>query len=317
MTIGSTPEGDSAPKAPLSAEAVGVALRIGSTVAFAAMGGCIKALGDSVLLGEIVFFRSAVALLPLVLFLHWTDAFPAGLATSRPFGHVARSLMGACAMFTSFATIRFLPLAEATLLSYLAPVMLVLLSWMLIGETLTWRRILGVAFGLGGGAAFCLPAFSGNLTDGMLIGFAMGLLTALLTAGALLQVRRLTLAGEKPGAIAFWFAVVSALAGLSTLPWGWVLPDPHQAALLVGAGLAGGAAHILMTLSFRHAEAAALAPFEYLSILWAMVVGMVFFAEIPNWTFLLAAPLILAGSVIALPKGAIKLGRRRAPAAGV
>ncbi len=287
-----------------SGEALGIVLRIGSTLAFAAMGSCIKSLGDGVPLGEVVFFRSAVALVPLVLFLAWSGDFPRGLATRRPFGHVARSAMGACAMFTSFATIRLLPLAEATLLSYLAPVMLTLLGWTLLGEALNRRRVAGVALGLAGGAAFCLPALSGTFAEGALLGLVLGLATAFLTAGALIQVRRLTLAGERAGAIAFWFAVVSAVGGLATLPAGWTVPDAPQAALLVGAGLAGGAAHILMTLSFRHAEAAALAPFEYLSILWAALAGVVFFAEIPNWAFLLAAPLILAGSIVAVPRRA-------------
>lgn len=286
---------------PISRENLGIVLRIGSTLAFAAMGVCIKALGDAVPLGQVVFFRSAVALLPLVMFLTWSGDFPRGLATRHPFGHVARALLGACAMFTSFATIRLLPFAEATLLSYLAPVMLTLLGWALLGEGLSRERIGGVALGLGGGAAFCLPALSGTFSEGALLGFVLGLVTAFLTAGALIQVRRLTLAGEKAGAIAFWFAIVSAAGGLLTLSAGWVVPSPPQVALLVGAGVAGGFAHIMMTLSFRHAEAGALAPFEYLSILWAAGAGVVFFAEVPGWAFLMALPLILAGSYVALP----------------
>lgn len=282
-------------------ERLGIALRIGSTLAFAAMAACIKALGDAVPLGQVVFFRSGVALLPLVAFLWWQGDFPQGLRTSRPFGHIARCLMGASAMFTSFATIRLLPLAEATMLSYLAPVMLALFGWALLGERLDARRLAGVALGLAGAAALSLPAFSGVLAPGALAGLALGLVTAALTAGALIQVRRLTRAGEKAGAIAFWFAVVSALGGLATLPLGWDMPDPREALLLIGAGLAGGIAHILMTLSFRHAEAAALAPFEYLSVLWAVLLGLVIFSEVPSGWFFLAGPLILAGAVVATP----------------
>lgn len=285
----------------MTGERLGIMLRIGSTIAFAGMVACIKALGESVPLGQVVFFRSVVALLPLVAFLWWHGGFPRGLRTARPFGHIARCLMGAAAMFTSFATIRLLPLGEATMLSYLAPVMLSLTGWAVLGERLDSRRLGGVALGLAGVAAFSVPAFSGTLAPGALVGLALGLVTAALTAGALIQVRRLTLAGESAGSIAFWFAVVSALSGLVTLPLGWTMPDLRQAMLLVSAGLAGGVAHILMTLSFRHAEAAALAPFEYLSVLWAVMLGFAVFAELPGWSFLAAGPLILAGAVIATP----------------
>ena len=286
---------------PPGSERLGIGLRIGSTLAFAAMVGCIKATGPDVPIGQVVFFRSAIALVPLVLFLWWFGDFPQGLRTARPFGHIARCLMGASAMFTSFATIRLLPLAEATMLSYLAPVILAVLGWVLLGERLTLRRTGGVTLGFAGVGAFSLPAFSGALPGSALTGLLLGLVTAFLTAGALIQVRRLTVAGEKAGAIAFWFAVVSALGGLATLPFGWVWPNSLQLTLLIGAGLAGGIAHILMTLSFRHAEAAALAPFEYLSVLWAVMLGMTLFAEMPGLSFLLAGPLILAGAIIATP----------------
>jgi drug/metabolite transporter (DMT)-like permease len=288
---------------PVMNERLGVLLRILSTLAFATMGACIKALGDAVPLGQVVFFRSVFALLPLVVFLWWRNEWPRGLATRHPLGHIVRCLLGATAMFTSFATIRLLPLAEATMLSYLAPVMLALLGWMLLGEKLTTGRVLSIALGLTGGAVFCLPAFAftGVFSDAAALGVTLGLITAALTAAALIQVRKLTLAGEGAGAIAFWFAVTSAVGGLATLPLGWVWPPPAIAGLLICTGLAGGIAHILMTLSFRHAGASALAPFEYVSVLWAVAFGFIFFAEVPSWTFLAAGTLIMAGAYVAIP----------------
>jgi len=285
----------------MTSESLGITLRILSTLAFAAMAAFVKALGDAVPLWQVVFFRSAVALVPLVAFLWWCGDWPRGLATRHPLGHVVRCTMGAAAMFTSFATIRLLPLAEATMLSYLAPVMLALLGWLLLAERLSAGRIGGVALGFAGGAAFSVPALTGTLPDAAGLGVILGLVTALLTAGALIQVRRLTLMGESAGAIAFWFAVVAALGGLATLPFGWVWPGLATGMLLIGIGLSGGIAHILMTLSFRHADAAALAPFEYLSVLWAVILGGIFFAEIPGWAFLLAGPLILTGAYVARP----------------
>ena len=131
-------------------------------------------------------------------------------------------------------------------------------------------------------------------------GLGLGLLTAFLTAGALDRIRRLTVMGEKAGANALWFAVASALGGLATLPFGWVWPDPAQTAPLF-AGPSGGIAHILMTLSFRHAEAAALATVGYLSVLWAGASGFAVFQEIPAATFYVATPFIPLGAVVAMP----------------
>lgn len=79
------------------------------------------------------------------------------------------------------------------------------------------------------------------------------------------------------------------------------MSDPEQAVPLIGVGLAGGIAHILMTVSFRPAEAAGFVPFEYLSNPWAAVADVMVFADIPNRAFLVAAPLILAGSGVADP----------------
>lgn len=277
----------------------GITLRIASTLMFTGMVACIKGMQDTVPLGQIVFFRSFFAFLPLVALLWWSGVFPAGLATRNPVGHVLRCLMGAASMFTSFATIRLLPLAEATMLSYVSPVILAVMGWAFLAEGLGPRRLLGVGLGFGGVGIYCLPAFAGQHDSGALLGLCLGLVTALLAAGALLQVRRLLVAGEQAGAIAFWFAVVSSLGGLATLPFGWVWPDPVQLALLVGAGLTGGIAQILMTLSFRHAEAAALAPFEYLSIFWTTGAGFLLFAEVPGLSLAAATPLILAGAMIA------------------
>ncbi|MEM1345068.1 MAG: DMT family transporter [Pseudomonadota bacterium] len=289
----------------MSPETLGVLLRILSGVLFTGMAAAVKAVGDAAPLGQIVFFRSAIAMVPLVIFLWWRNEFPNGLLTQRPFGHLARCLLGGTAMFTSFATLQLLPIAEATMLSYLSPVMTVALAALLLGERPGLRRWGGVGLGIAGVAMLTAPRFGGEAPQ--LLGVGLGLATAALTAGALVQVRALS-ATESPGAIAFYFALACAVAGLATAPFGWASPDALTWALLVATGLFGGAAHIAMTLSFRYAQASLLAPFEYLTILWAAAIGAAVFAETPGGAFLIAAPLVIAGAVLASPT--IKLGLR-------
>jgi len=128
-----------------------------------------------------------------------------------------------------------------------------------------------------------------------------------LTSFALIMVRSLSRT-ENPGAIAFYFVIASMIGGLFTVPFGWVMPDNTQFALLVLAGLFGGFAHIAMTVAFRHAEASLLAPFEYLAILWPVLADLLIFNSPFSSTFITALPLILVGAALAAVEG-----RRRRP----
>lgn len=277
----------------------GIALRILSGLLFTLMSLCVKLTSGTVPLGEIVFFRSAVAMLPLVVFLWLRGEFPGGLRTARPWGHVLRSGLGAAAMFTSFAAIARLPLAEATLLGYLGPLILVLLAAAVLGERITPQRALGVALGFAGVVVLTLPELgNGPIDAARATGLGLGVATAFLTAGAYTQVRRLS-ATESPGAIAFYFVLVASAASLLTLPAGWVVPAPGDLALLVAAGLCGGAAHIAMTLSFKLAEASRLATFEYLTLLWAGLIDLVLWQTAFGPAFWLALPLLLGGAAVA------------------
>ena len=72
------------------------------------------------------------------------------------------------------------------------------------------------------------------------------------------------------------------MLSLATLPFGWVVPTGREAALLVGAGLLGGVGQILLTESYRHAETSVIAPFEYVSMILALILGYVVFEEVPT-----------------------------------
>lgn len=278
---------------------LGIALRILSGFLFAGMSICIKAVSGQVPVGQIVFFRSAFALIPLLIFLWVRAEFPHGLSTKRPFGHILRSSLGAAAMFASFASIARLPLAEATLLSYLSPAFTSVAGVLLLSERVTVWRVGGVVFGLAGVIMLVWPEIdSVDFNGERMLGYVFGLLMGVLTAFALIMVRSLSRT-ENPGAIAFYFVVASMIGGLATVPFGWVMPDAYGMTILVLSGLFGGFAHITMTLAFRHAEASLLAPFEYLAILWPVLADLLLFNSPLSYAFLTALPLILVGAALA------------------
>ena len=291
----------------------GIVLRIASGVLFAAMLVCVKWVSDEVPLGQVVFYRSAFALLPIVLFLAWRREFPAGLATRRPLGHLLRSSLGAASMFATFAALARLPVAEATLLAQLAPVLMAIGGVVLLGERLTPSRALALVLAVGGVAVLVVPDIGNADKAGQLSGYALGVLGASLTAAALVTVRRISRT-EGAGAIAFYFVLACTLAGLATLPLGWVALPTQTLTLLILAGLLGGAAHICMTLALRFAEVSRLAPFEYIALVWPVLADLWLFGQPLSSGFLLALPLLLGGAALAATEGR-RLGwpRRRTP----
>lgn len=281
---------------------MGIWLRILSGVLFTGMLVCIKAVSDDVPVGQSVFFRSLFALLPIVIFLTMRREFPRALATKRPLGHALRSGLGAAAMFASFAAVALLPVAEATLLAQLTPVFMAVGGVLLLGERFSLHRAGAIVLALTGMAVLIFPGLDARSGGGQLSGYLLGALGALLTAGALLTVRRISRT-ETAGSIAFYFILVSSLAGLATLPFGWATLTPAGFGLLVLSGLFGGTAHIAMTLALRYAEASRLAPFEYIALIWPVLADWVLFGIPVSSGFLLALPFMLAGVGLAALEG--------------
>jgi len=277
----------------------GISLRLLSGLLFAGMFVSVKAVSEDVPLGQIVFFRSFFAIIPLVIFLWARSEFPRGMATKRPGAHFLRASFGALALFGSFAAVARLNLAEAILISQLSPILMALGAALLLSERLTRWRVWGLVLGFAGVVVLVWPELmASGQEEARLTGYIIGFVTAGLTALALIMVRSLSKT-ESPGAIALYFVLAATIGGIATLPWGWILPDGKTLWFLVLSGLFGGFAHIAMTLAFRYAEASRLAPFEYVALLWPLLADLFIFRLCLTTSFILAAPLILAGAAIA------------------
>jgi drug/metabolite transporter (DMT)-like permease len=126
---------------------------------------------------------------------------------------------------------------------------------------------------------------------------------AVFAALAQVFVRKLVLTERTP-AIVFYFSLTATTLSLVTLPFGWVWPSPFEAALLVAAGLLGGVGQIFLTSSYREADASLVAPFDYASMLFALGIGYFVFAEVPTWT-------MMAGAVLVVTAGCLIIWRER------
>jgi len=303
----------------------GIALKVAATFVFALMSAIVKTAAARYPVGEFVLFRSMFALLILVIWLAARGEFPSALHTRRPFGHIGRSLAGSGGMFANFAALSLLPLADATAFTFATPLMVVPLAALVLHETVRPYRWGAVVLGFAG----VLVMLSEHLGEGFggqsaRTGATMGALAALtgatISAVAMIQTRRLT-RSEATGAIVFYFSALTALAGALALivaelwPAGapgadlaslqrFVAPSPVDLGLLASVGILGGSGQIMMTHSYRYADASIIAAFDYTSMLWALALGLALFGEAPS-------PRILAGGAIVVAAGVFVLWRER------
>ena len=262
----------------------GVGLKVAATLAFAAMSALIKLASARFPVAEVVLFRSLFALVVLVAWLFRRGEFPAALATRRPFGHIGRSLAGTGGMYSNFLALSLLPLADATAFTFAAPLMVAPLAVLVLGEAVRPYRWGAVGAGFVG-VTIMLSDHLGAASEARALGSSVALFGALCSAVAMIQTRRLT-HSEATGAIVFYFSSVTmTVAGLSLAaaalwPAGapgaslvgtqsFVAPGPAEAVSLAAIGLLGGAGQILMTHSYRYADASVIAAFDYVSMIWA------------------------------------------------
>jgi drug/metabolite transporter (DMT)-like permease len=276
---------------------LGIALRVAAMALFAVMSAIIKWCGGhGVPVFQMVFFRSAFAFVPLGLYI-WRTTGPRVLITRRPLGHLARASIGIIGMTCSFSAVQHLPLTAATALGFAAPLFMTALSAPVLGETVGPHRWSAVAVGFLGVLIMVRPD-PGQMN---LIGAGFALGGAVASAGAMVTIREIGKTERGP-TIVFYFTLGGVAVGLASLPFGWVLPSPDILALLVVMGLIGGLGQMLMTEALRVAPVGVVAPFDYIQLIWASLIGFGVWGEVPQGA-------TLAGAVVVAASGGYILWR--------
>ncbi|MDO7655782.1 MAG: DMT family transporter [Paracoccaceae bacterium] len=282
----------------------GIIYKLISVVIFIAMSALIKVTAPHIPSGEAVFFRSFFALPIILIWLYHLKELRQGLRVTKPWGHVKRGVMGAVAMLFSFAGLGYLPLPEVTAISYLAPLLTVVFAAIILKEEVRIFRISAVGLGLVGVFIVVWPKLTffgvapqAHAGPSETLGVALVLTGATFAALAQIFVRRLVQTDKTP-AIVFYFSITSIAISLLTIPFGWVWPTFFEAGLLVLAGLLGGVGQIFLTSSYREAEASVVAPFDYASMIFALLIGYFVFAEVPSLTTLAGAALVIFAGIL-------------------
>jgi drug/metabolite transporter (DMT)-like permease len=211
-------------------------------------------------------------------------------------------------MFSGFTALILLPLADATAISYAAPLFTVVLAALILKETVRIYRWSAVGVGFIGVVVMLVPQFEAgaSASDWRMIGAAFGLLGAVCAGFATIETRKLT-ERESTGAIVSYFMLLTTLIGLITILGGWIAPqfawkwpNSWDAGLFVMLGVMGGIGQITLTQSFRYADASLIAPFDYISMVWAIAVGWLLFSQLPKTIVVIGASIVVAAGIFVI-----------------
>lgn len=238
------------------------------------------------------FITQSVLLLPFVTLLgEW----------GRPkLAHAIAGVCAAIAIMSINTALEVMPIANAIAIFFVEPLILTVLSALILGERLGWRRLSAVAVGLAGAMVVLRP----NLA---LYGWVAvyPLITAFAFAGYMIVMRAMSPGGGRVG-MQFWIGAMAAfvlatvhglgtLGGVEQLTLTW--PEPAALWLFLGAGGLACLIHQMIAQALARAEAGAVAPLQYLEIVGATGIGLVFFSEFPDGLTLLGALIIVASGI--------------------
>lgn len=246
----------------------------------------------SVAVGQLLFIRSATALVVLLPAVHragWRKIF----VLHQPGQHVLRLAFIVAEVFCFYLAVRHLPLADVMAVYQATPLIVTVLAIPLLGEAVGWRR--GLAVGLGFiGVLLVLQPDGGVFTVPALIALA-GSVTYALSMVATRKLRE-----TNSLSLIVYHSIAVGGFGLLTLPWGWEPVDLPGIGYLALIGVVATAAHMCMNQSLKLSPAAVVVPFTYTSLLWAILLGWLFFADLPTPLMLLGAGIIVASGLFVL-----------------
>lgn len=250
------------------------------------MNGLIRHLSADIHTFEIALFRNVFGLLvlvPLVL-----DAGRAALRTQKLRLHALRGVLNAVAMLSFFYAVAITPLAMVAALGFTSPLFATLLAMLILKERVGARRLLGILAGFGGALIIIRPGL-----EGVSLGVGLLLISSLAWAAALIDIKILARTETSLTITLYAALFLTPITLVAALPF-WTWPSLPHWGLLMLVGALGSLTQIGVAQAFHEAEATQVLPGDFTKLIWASLIGWLFFMEVPDLYTLLGGLVIFA-----------------------
>lgn len=291
-----------APSGGLGNAAKGVLFMLLGAALLSTMNGVVRHIGQDLHPFEVAFFRNLFGGLALIPYIIYRGT--AQLKSGRPRLLFLRGIIGAISMLAWFYGLATVPIAQATALSFVGIVFASIGAVIFLGEAMGVRRWAAVAISFTGALVMLRPGFSE-----ISLGAIMVLFSSAAWGLGVLVVKTLART-DSPVCIVAWTSVslIVLTAAPALLFWQW--PDGRQLALLILIGVLASAGHIAVTKALQLAQATVVMPLDFTRLIWAGLIGVFVFAEIPDiWT--IAGAILIAVSVAYISVRETRLTLRR------
>ncbi|HEY7666279.1 MAG TPA: DMT family transporter [Xanthobacteraceae bacterium] len=272
---------------------LGIAYMIGATIVFAASSAASKWLVASYPIGEVLFTRTAVALATCALFILPQTGLGV-FRTRRLRHHVLRSVSQGFSQTFLLIAFSLMPLAGAIAINFSSPLFATLVSALLLKETVGLARWAALLVGFCGVLIVANPG-----AEAFQIGALFALANAVLYGSVTAGVRGMTATESAETLTLYQLTLLTGLFAL-LLPLGWAMPTPVDAGWIVFNGVSNAVGQYWWTRALHLAPASAVAPFFYLSLVWASILGFAIWGEVPTLALVLGSGVVVASGLFLL-----------------
>ena len=246
---------------------------------------------DNYPLGQVIFFRGFFGLV-FYYFIIPKKRIKDFYFTKRPLLHLSRCFFGLAALLSIFTALRNLPLATVVSITFAAPIFTTIFSIFFLSEKVGYFRWLAVIVGFVGILIISEPGFSSlNIYYIFPVIFVLGM------SYVAISIRQLS-STEPVWLISLFFSAVITIAGIFTIPFGWLMPSFIDLILLSMIGFFGGVANLWLSQSYKFSEVSLVTPLKYLALVFAIGFGYLIWQEIPSSKTLIGAALVITSSII-------------------
>jgi len=266
------------------------------------MSSLIKHAGQTIPVVEILFIRQilVVIIISPVIFRNWDTVFKTNIYGM----HFLRAALSIIAMYTGFSAVVNMPLAEVTAISFARILFTTILAIIFLKEVIGLRRWTSIIIGFVGVLVIIRPDL-----DNINVYALMAIISALFVSGGKIVLRKLSQL-DKTSTILTLHSVSITLVLVIPAYFQWVMPNLHEMIFIVLIGSFMSVMQWLFIQALRVGEAAAIAPMEYVRLIYAGIIGFIFFAEIPTVWTLSGAGIIVASTLYTMHRNTVKASQK-------